>query len=190
MPVEIEAKIKVDDFAAVRANLAEHHGVRVKSVVESNAFFDTEDRSLQAADKGLRVRSARNAADGSEECTATFKGPRMLSALKSRHEIEVSVNDFAAAVELLKALGFVQVLLFEKRRETWVLAGCKVELDELPLLGCYVEIEGPNETTIRVVQQALGLGTRPNVKTAYVGLLISHLQDLGVADRTVRFDQE
>ena len=51
MPVEIEAKMKVDDLSVVRERLkqagAEHDG----AVLETNVFFDTDDRSLLAADK-------------------------------------------------------------------------------------------------------------------------------------------
>lgn len=187
MAVEIEAKIKVDDLAPTRAKLQEAGAKFVADQAEVNAIFDTEDRSLLAADKGLRVRSAKDAKTGEETCTVTFKGPRKHSALKSRQENEVKVEGFQAAVELLEALGFHQVLAFEKRRQSWELGHCKIELDELPHLGCFVEIEGHSEKAIQKVQETLGLGHRPIVKTAYVGLMMTFLQDHGHSDRFVRF---
>ena len=117
----------------------------------------------------------------------TFKGPRKHSAMKSREETEMRVESFAAATGLLRQLKFNEVLSFEKRRQTWELGGCKVELDELPHLGCFVEIEGASEKAIQKVQDALGLAQSPIVKTAYVGLMMTYLQDRGESERAVRF---
>lgn len=187
MPVEIEAKIKVDDLAATRAKLQSLGAKLVGDFFETNVIFDTEDRSLLAVDKGLRVRAARNVATDEESVTITFKGPRKHSAMKSRQETELQVSGFQPAVELLGQLNFHQVLLFEKRRQSWELGGCKVELDELPHLGCFVEIEGQSEKAIQRVQEQLGLGHRPIVKTAYVGLMMTYLQDRGESERAVKF---
>lgn len=187
MPVEIEAKIKVDDLAPTGAKLREAGATFVADQFEINVIFDAEDRSLLAADKGLRVRQARDVATQVETCTVTFKGPRKHSAMKSREETEMRVESFPAAVELLRQLNFHPILSFEKRRQSWTLGGCKVELDELPHLGCFVEIEGHSEKAIQKVQDQLGLGQRPIVKTAYVGLMMTHLQDHGTSDRSVRF---
>jgi adenylate cyclase class 2 len=187
MPVEIEAKIKVEDLAPTRAKLKELKAKPLGDYLELNAIFDTEDRALLAEDKGLRVRTAKDLKSQTETCTVTFKGPRKHSAMKSREETEMKVESFAAATELLRQLNFNEVLSFEKRRQTWELAGCKVELDELPHLGYFVEIEGASEKAIQKLQDSLGLGQRPIVKTAYVGLMMTYLQDRGESDRAVRF---
>ncbi|HYE19380.1 MAG TPA: class IV adenylate cyclase [Tepidisphaeraceae bacterium] len=186
MPVEIEAKIKVDSHTAVRAKLKELKATPLGEDLETNVIFDTEDRSLLAADKGLRVRSAKGS-DGKEKCTLTYKGPRQPGTMKLRDETELSVGDFRKAVELLEVLKFAQVLSFEKRRQSWQVEGCKVELDELPHLGTFVEIEGASEQAVQKVQELLGLGGRPVVKTSYVGLVMSHLQDKGQGSRVLRF---
>lgn len=187
MPVEIEAKIKVNDFVDVKQRLEAAGATCAGDVFETNVILDTEDRTLLAADKGLRLRSARNVATGEETCTLTFKGPRKHGALKTREETETGVEDFSAAVKLFGQIKFSPVLTFEKKRQTWQLDGCKVELDELPHLGCFVEIEGASEKVVQAVQEKLGLATRPIVKTAYVGLMMTHLQDKGEANRTVKF---
>ncbi|HEY7120111.1 MAG TPA: class IV adenylate cyclase [Tepidisphaeraceae bacterium] len=187
MPVEIEAKIKVDDLAPTRAKL-ESAGARLRGdFFETNVIFDTDDRSLLAADKGLRVRSSRDLKSDEQTTTVTFKGPRKHGPLKSRQETELTAERFEPAVELLEDLGFHPILTFEKRRQSWELAGCKVELDELPHLGCFVEIEGPSEKAVQRLQETLGLGHRPIVKTAYVGLMMTYLQDRGEPTRAVRF---
>lgn len=187
MPVEIEAKMKVADHAAIRARLNEANAKAVALRVETNIFFDTEDRSLLTADKGLRLRVNRDTKTGTQKFVITYKGPRQPGALKSREEIELTVNDVEATEAIFAALGYRKVLSFEKRRETWELGGCSVELDELPHLGVYVEVEGPSEGKVMQARETLGLAQQTIIKTSYVALLLSHLQDTGETSRDVRF---
>jgi adenylate cyclase class 2 len=190
MAIEIEAKLSVPSHDAVRARLKELSAQRVGAVLETNTFFDTDDRSLLAADKGLRLRQAREGATSKEnpKSTLTYKGPRRHGQLKSREEIELGINGDRQLIDLLSALGFGRVLTFEKRRESWKLGGCSVELDELPHLGNFVEIEGPDDAAILKVREQLQLEQRPLVKASYVALLMTHLQERGQTTRVVMFD--
>jgi len=187
MAVEIEAKMKVADLEAVRTRLGEHGAERVGAHLEVNEFFDTEDRTLLTADKGLRLRRSRDDQTGEEKFVITFKGPRQHGPLKSREEEEVEVASFEDARRLLHALGYVTILTFEKRRQSWKLGDCKIELDELPLLGTFVEIEGPREQDVLRVRELLRLTDRPLIKTGYAALLSTHLQEHGRPQRVVKF---
>ena len=189
MPVEIEAKMKVPDFAAVRSQLEKLSASKVGQFLETNTFFDTEDRSLLAADRGLRVRQNRNLAAGTEQFILTLKGPRLQGQLKSREETEVVVADGRTMASVLEQLGYRVVLSFEKRRESWTLNGCHVELDHVPHLGTYVEIEGPGEEKVMKVREQLGLSDRPLEKASYIALLMTYLQEHGQAMREVKFSQ-
>jgi adenylate cyclase class 2 len=183
MAVEIEAKMSVPNLGIVRDRLRELGAAGGGRTLETNTFFDTEDRSLLAADEGLRLRRNRDEASGKDEHVITNKGPRQHGALKSRDEVEVTVGDYDDAVQLLERLGFVRMLSFEKRRESWKLGGCKVELDELPYLGTYVEVEGPTEGAVLAVRDQLGLSDRPVVKTSYIAMLMGYLQERGIQSR-------
>ena len=187
MAVEIEAKMKVSDLESVREKLTTLGAAKVGEFFEINTFFDTEDRSLLAADHGLRLRAARNLVDNTQTFRYTFKGARQHGVLKSREEIELDVGDHRTAERFLLALGFQKVLSFEKRRHTWKLEGCSVELDELPHLGVYVEIEGTDEQTILRIRDQLGLQKAPLIKTSYVAMLMGYLQDNGTHTRSVTF---
>ena len=187
MAVEIEAKMAVPDLAPVRAKLQELGAEPAGQNLETNTFFDTEDRSLLAADEGLRLRHNLNTGSGVGEHIITYKGPRQHGKLKSREEVEVSVANSQDASELLERLGFVRMLSFEKRRESWKLGGCKVELDELPYLGSFVEVEGPSEEPVLAVREQLGLADRPIVKSSYIALLMGYLQERGNKKRVVTF---
>lgn len=187
MAIEIEAKMRVSDLSAVRARVEGCGGSRLASVFEVNTFFDTPTRALLAADQGLRLRTARRLPDGAPSFVITFKGPRLHGALKSREETELQVADGAAAAALLQCLGFQSVLSFEKRRESWRVDACQVELDELPLLGVFVEIEGPDEPAVMRVRERLGLDRAALERSSYIALLMSHLQEHGLRQRAVTF---
>ncbi len=187
MSVEIEAKLRCGDLEGLRERLRKAGAQWVGWVEETNIFFDTEDRSLQAADEGLRLRINRKPADGSQTVVMTWKGPHRYGPLKAREEIEIRVDDADAAVAMVERLGFERTLTFEKRRETWRLADCSIELDELPHLGSFVEIEGPNEQTVLQVQQRLGLAESPHISTPYVAMLETYLREHGIRDRVVAF---
>lgn len=104
--------------------------------------------------------------------TLTFKGPLQRAAFKQREEIEFSLPDAEGAVRLLEALGYAPWLTFEKRRETWSLGSCKIELDELPKLGCFIEVEGPAEADIRAVLTALGLDAAKSITRSYAAMIV------------------
>jgi adenylate cyclase class 2 len=187
MSIEIEAKIKVEDFEAVRRRLMQSGARRVGAVLETNSFFDTPAGTLVAADKGLRLRRTRDLTTSEEHFIITVKGPQRQGPFKSREEAEVNVDNGDRAADVLKALGFVPTLTFEKRRESFELGGCKIELDELPILGRFVEIEGPGEDAIARVRETLGLAERPPIKTGYIGMLAKHLRDTGDPRTAIMF---
>jgi adenylate cyclase class 2 len=185
--VEIEAKLKVNDLSVVRQRLEAIGGCLRSNVLESNMFFDTEDRALLAKDQGLRVRHTLNRSSHEETTTITFKGPRRQGTLKSREERELKVGSVKDATSLLEALGYARVLTFQKRRESWLVKECDVELDELPYLGVYVEIEGPSEAAVLEVREMLQLSDRPLIRASYVALLMTHLQERNLNERVVIF---
>ena len=186
MAVEIEAKMKVDDLEAVRNRLKAAGATLIGDFLEKNLFFDTDDRSLLTADEGLRLRLTQNLATSEHVNTITFKGPRKHGQLKSREETEVNVDNFDNAATLLGCLGYVRVLQFEKRRESWSFRSCKVELDTLPHLGTYVEIEGPQDEAVMAVREAMQLTHRPLVRSSYIAMLMNHLQESNSTDREVK----
>ncbi|MEM9295569.1 MAG: class IV adenylate cyclase, partial [Planctomycetota bacterium] len=141
MGVEIEAKMRLVDRAALEGRLRERGAERVAVLHETNAYYDTAEGGLKATDQGLRVRVETDA-DGGRTATITHKGPRAHGPLKSRTETELPVDDPDLASALLAALGYEHVVTFEKRRDRYALGGCRVELDTLPRIGAFVEIEG------------------------------------------------
>jgi len=185
--LELEAKIRVDSRDAVRRRLRSLGARWVYEVLETNRIFDTPDQRLFHQGCGLRVRSCRGAGQV-PAATLTYKGPPRAAALKSREELETHVGDPDQTGAILQAVGFKPVITFEKRREEWELDGLPVELDEVPGLGCFVEIEGPDEPSVNRIRERLDLADHPTIRESYVALLIDHVRQKGLSRDEIRFE--
>jgi len=178
MPTEIEAKFQVTDPEPLRQALRRLGAELRRRVLETNRIFDTADRRLLGADCGLRIRTQRRldrAPNGQPPAaTLTYKGPRQAGDLKSREELEVCVSDAGALADILARLGFQPVIVYEKRRETWHVGTCEVSLDELPRLGWWLEVEGPDAAAVESVVQQLGLADTPPTRQTYVEMAAAH----------------
>jgi len=188
MALEIEAKLKVDSLDPVRARLQAQGGVFRGAALETDYIFDKADRSLQAADQALRVRTLHTLQGEPRPTTLTYKGRRHDGQFKTREEYEVAIDDAEALRRILAELDFVEVIRFQKRRESWALGDCRIELDELPYLGCYVEIEGPSEAAVRDVQERIGLAELCPVRSTYISLLMQYCRAHGLPDDQVFFE--
>jgi adenylate cyclase class IV len=96
------------------------------------------------------------------------------------------VDSVQSAIDLLPRLGYDVVLTFEKRRESWNLDRCKVEVDCLPELGNFVEIECPTQAEVLRIQEKLGLSHAGIVQT-YPDLVAHHLSDRGARETSLTF---
>jgi adenylate cyclase, class 2 len=185
--LEIEAKLKVPDHEPIRLRLRGSGATLIGRYIESNTFFDTDGRSLVQSDQGLRLRTMRNIDTGQSTHTLTHKGPRQPGPLKTREETEIIVNDPTAATALLQRLGFAQTLAFQKRRESWRLGDCRIEVDELPHLGHFIEIEGPTPAAIEHARRTLNLHDHPLITESYIAMFSHWLDQHHDASRVIRF---
>jgi adenylate cyclase class 2 len=187
MAIELEAKLKVDDFAPVRVALREQSAELLGAVHEVNHILDRPNDPLGPRGMALRVRGVRVVTGREVAATLTFKGPATETRFKSREELEVAVTDADQTLAILTAVGFTVELLYEKRRESWRLGDCLIELDEVPVLGRFVEIEGPSVARIEEVRSVLGLTEAGNIRRGYVAMLLEHCVAAKVTDRRMRF---
>jgi len=191
-PHEIEAKFKVAGHAAVRKALRREGAEYLATVLQTDRYFDTDERMLLGRDCGLRIRSLRclrrgaEAVDARPMLTAKAPGPTTAKA-KVRQEVQVRLDDEAAVVEVLGAMGLSPTFTVQKRRASYRLGGCLVELDELPLIGCFVEIEAPRENAIAAMCDRLGIDGPP-ITDHYINLLIAACKRAGRPPTGVTFD--
>jgi adenylate cyclase class 2 len=161
MASEIEVKFHVGDLEAIRPRLLELGGrVAVGRLFERNWRFDLPDGSLSARGAVLRLRL-------DETAWLTYK--ERTEQPERREEIEFGVDDHQAALAFLDGLGYRQIGLYEKYRETFSLGDCQVMLDQLPF-GSFIEIEGPSRAALQHTAERLGLRWELQVRESYLEL--------------------
>ena len=168
MAVEIEKKYRLtaEQVGPLRRRLvgagAEGEGAAEfeENVIYTGPGLDPGRRVLRLRRKGGRA-------------LFTYKERELSdSAVKRQREEETEVSDADALASILEALGYRPALVYEKRRETWRVAGAEVVLDELPF-GLFVEIEG-EEARILEAETLLGLGAAEPEHAPYPELTLRH----------------
>jgi adenylate cyclase, class 2 len=184
MPIEIEAKVRVESFQELRRRLVELGAERLGVSLERNDLYDLPGRDLAERGCRLRLRTVRRGGSGP---VLTFKGPKLGGRFKSRRELEIGVSDKATAQRLLEAMGYRPYFSFEKRRESWRVSGWNIELDLVPLLGRFVEVETAGVRELDQALAALRLNGLKPITRGYASLLRRRLRERGIASRRVRF---
>ena len=173
MGIEIEAKLKVDSLDEIAEKLKQLGAEFEGQQFHTDCYFDNAGETLLKSDSGLRLR--RQSTGDDETIILTYKGAKQKSDLKKRQEIEIEFGDGESIQKILSAIGFNAILEFEKRRSLWRFGDCLVALDELALLGSFVEIEGPNDKAITDVQEKLGLLESPHINKSYAAMIAEKL---------------
>jgi adenylate cyclase class 2 len=174
-PHETETKIKVDSHQPLRSALERLGASPEATWLQTDTYYDSEHRHFFEAGCGLRLRTFEWLAGPNEpqqrQPLLTFKGPiDPNSRLKRRREIQTHCESGEAMGGILEAFDVRPVMVIQKRRTSWTVGECQVELDELPNLGTFVEIEGPDEEAVDELTKALGLGDAPHIEKSYMQL--------------------
>jgi predicted adenylyl cyclase CyaB len=169
MHIEIEAKLKVDSLSNIARKLKAAGAEFVRKQLQTDVYLDNNKATLKKTDSALRIR--RQIIGRKEQVVITFKGPKLKGRFKRRQEIQSEVGDARLAEMFFAEIGYKKSLAFQKKRSVWRFGGCEVALDTLPLLGDFVEIEGPGEKEIAAVQKKLGLFHLPHIQESYAVLM-------------------
>ena len=87
---------------------------------------------------------------------------------------------------MLHAFGLEPTMRIQKRRASYRLNRSLVELDELPLMGRFIEIEAPGEKKIEEIRRRLKLEAEP-ITDHYINLLCAACKERGMPCREVLF---
>ena len=176
--IEAELKARVHSPEAVMRQLDERATARVE--VYRDTYYDRPDGSLEKADQELRVRTVHGA-DGTRT-VLTFKGAAVDEASGSKPEHETRVEDAEAAHAILRGLGHVEVIAFEKRCRNYDLEArgrrMLATLVRVPEIdGTFLEVEtlaAEDEVStaledVRAVLAELGIGPEDLTRETYTG---------------------
>ena len=157
---ETEAKFLIARLSQIESRLLKLHPRLVQTRThELNLRFDRPGGELAQDGRVLRLRQDSVA-------RLTYTGPAQLKTGSSdRLEIEFVVGDFAAARDLLLALDYEVVFIYEKYRKTYAMGSVEMMLDELPY-GNFIEIEGAL-ASLRPTAEHLGLDWSAAIPRSY-----------------------
>ncbi|MQY28302.1 class IV adenylate cyclase [Nocardia aurantia] len=146
MPIEHEAKILGIDPDTIERRILElggnNHGERFMRRYVYDITPSDESRWIRLRDNGNSVTLAV------KEITS--------DAIDGTHEVEVTVDDFAATNSLLGILGFTPKSYQETKRVSFTLDNAQLELDSWPRIPPYLEIEAPTKTDVIRIAELLG----------------------------------
>jgi len=176
MPIEIEKKYRLTQKQReeVLNRLPEIGATRKGVDFEINTLYAGD--SIDPEHAVLRLRRI------GERGILTYKeGLPSSTPIKHRLEDETTVGDPDAMDAILESLGFNPTLVYEKRRETWVLGKTEVVIDELPF-GLFMEIEG-EEIAIREIEAKLAIKRLKAETSTYPSLAREHgIENQGVIE--------
>ncbi len=167
MGIEIEKKYRIAsaDIEPLRERLRAAGAEARGTEFEENTLY--AGPGLEQGNRVLRLRRVN------ERALLTFKERYAGdSAIKRQREEETVVGSAEAAAAILDALGYKVAVVYEKRRETWRVAGVEVVIDELPF-GLFVEIEG-EESLILEAERLLELNATVAEHRSYPQLTRTH----------------
>lgn len=179
--IEKEAKFYINKLEKIRHDLLNLGAVCTQpTTFETNLRFDTPDRALSASMQVLRLRQDTRA-------RLTYKGPSDASStVSARPEYEVEISDLDTGRRILESLGYQVAAIYEKYRAAYQIGGTEISLDHMPF-GDFIEIEGPNESTILLIAGKLGLTWENRSALSYLRLFDTVKKNMNLDFRDLTF---
>ena len=149
MKHEYEAKFLGVDVSGLQARLAGLGAVQAfpRTLLTRKIF---ENDALDSS-QWIRLR------DEGTRSTLTLKQVTDATMIDGTTEIETEVTDLHATAEILRHLGLREVRYQENYREEWRLDDVAFDFDTWPGLPTFLEVEGPDEASVRQAAALLEL---------------------------------
>lgn len=155
--VERERKYRIADSARVERFLHSQGFRKIADEIIDDRYYDTRDRDLEPWDFVIRIRVT----DGNHRIA--MKGPRFYkrSGEYDRIELEFDALSDQQVEAQLGQKGLEVTWRLERRRKTFRKSGSAAEIviDELPVIGHCLELEGDSNTIAQIVAELPGLGS-------------------------------
>ena len=178
--IETEVKFHITNIKSVRDTILDLGADSKGRVFETNLRYENKNNDLIKNKSLLRLRK-------DTKTTLTFKS-RLESEdneFKSLRELEVEVSDFNRMTLILEALGFHKEQIYEKYRETLILNGTTLCIDEMPF-GNFFEIEGEKDA-ITGLAKKIGLDWSKRSLLNYLELFERLKKELNLSFSDVTF---
>lgn len=162
MQNEIEAKFLDINKAKIRQKLKQLGATLEKpEVLMRRVVFQTDKHSF------ARVR------DEGDQIVMTYKHVVDGHSILGTKEVNVKVNDYDAAILLLKCCGLKAKANEETKREIWRLKNTEICIDTWPWIPPFIEIEAPSAAEVWELAKKLGF-TKDQAKFGSVDTIYQH----------------
>ena len=145
-----------------------------ESLLEETIIYDKDLTWRDSVQKLLRLRTY-----GGKTYLA-YKHRTQVETTET-DEVEFEVSDKEAAVELLSRLGYFVYRHQQKRRHSFTIGDVVIDIDEWPHIPAYVELEGPNENSLKEVAHQLDLNWN-NVELRGPRIIIEDVYNIPVGN--------
>jgi len=156
--VERERKYRIADRQALDRYLRERGFRKIADHILDDRYYDTAERDLKPYDFAIRIRII------DRRYRIAMKGPRFYkkSGEYDRIELEFDALDSRSVERQLERKGLEVTWRLERRRRTFSKSGSGVEIviDELPVIGDCLELEGNSNAVAKIAAEAPGLGAQ------------------------------
>ena len=177
---ELECKIAIPAREPVIERLLVLGARDLGDRYERNQVYD-RGGELRAGRRLLRVR------DDGGRTVITYKGAPQPGQYKTREELEIVADSFETACLIFSRLGYENAWYYEKRRHEFEYRSCMIAVDLLPVLGCFVEVEGSNDAGVTAVLGDLALKPEQHLPQSYLALYMEECQRNGMPLGDLRF---
>ena len=149
MQKEYEATfLEIDEVAVINKLKAMGAQLKKPRQLMKRVIFDSA--ALNAKHSWVRLR------DEGKAVTLTLKQITSDATINGTNELEFVVDDLKKADEFLARIGLTRKNYQENYREEWALGDIKYDIDTWPEIPTFLEIEGPDEISVRAATEKLG----------------------------------
>lgn len=179
--IEVEIKASVDDHSRIADNLTSLGFKKNKTVIETDIYFNGNNRDFRHTDEALRLRSAKNAEDGTELSFITYKGSKLDNISQTRKEYEVPIEKSDIMYDIFSLLGYQPMISVSKTRQYYSRNGIAACLDKVEGLGSFIELEilektensfGDSVSKLLSLLSELGVPETALTRKSYLELLL------------------
>ena len=169
--MEIEARIRVDDFTEIINKISRMGAVLQKERTQNDVYYGEMGLYNKLGYSFMfRIRKEEG------EAFFAYKGAK-LKIDGVWEEYETKIADPDAVINMFEAAGFEKIIEVQKFRREYKLENYSICLDAIDGLGNFIEIEQISDDTsregIRGLIKKLGLNERDVIEKGYITMLLA-----------------
>lgn len=152
--LEIEVKILEINKEQIEETLRQLGARKVFDGEVYAVYYDFANNALAGKNSTLRLRKKESIIESNIELT--LKTEVSKKKAKIMQEYEVSVDSLDKMQQILEGIGLQPVQCLEKSRTSYVLNNVHFDIDTLPGIPTFLEIEAPNMKTLEQYVRTIG----------------------------------